>query len=285
MFSLQPFFFLFLLLSTSLISFSLAETLDELSKLPIKEVTKERFQICLEGWLGHLKEWSDVTPTDVEHANKIAQDLGLTGKTKDTSLQLSDPSDNTQPAPWAWGLSLVLLKASEQFRLGQEPTLLMPEFFVPDGQVFHFTMLYEIAFKKIPVASWMYSHGPVYSKVFPLAPKPDVDVTKERIPARLDIAYLQHNRDGPPKRMSLVNDLSGYVNEDQFLRHMRRKLMDYPWLRNYVKFGENALRQLLDAYKKMGEMHRNNRGETVKISDVEVWLNKQLDNVERVVVK
>jgi len=82
-------------------------------------VTKENFRVCLENWLVHLKEWNDDEPANVEGANKIAQDLGLTGDKQETSLQLSDPSDNTQPASWAVGLSLVLLQANSQLKQAQ----------------------------------------------------------------------------------------------------------------------------------------------------------------------
>jgi len=244
-------------------------------------VTKDNFQICLENWLEHLKEWNGGELANVEGANKIAQDLGLTGDKQETSLQLSDPLGNTQPAPWAWGLSLALLQAFRQLKQKNEPTLLMPWIFIPDGQVFHFTMVYRKASKETSLFGRFYfdPEVPVYSKVFQLlVPKPDIDFIKNTV-VYLDVVYMWHNRRENLKRKSQVDDLTEYENYDDTLFNMWYKLTTYPWLRKYVKFGKAALTQLLAKYEEKRQYARNHGDEYVKLNDVKVWLEGELKGV------
>jgi len=293
-----PFLFL-LLLFTSLISFSVSPIihlnsdlrslvhhrlpLAALSQLPKGHVKKEDFRVCLENWLVHLEKWNDDEFANVEGANKIAQDLELTGDSKKTSLQLSDPSDNTQPAPWAWGLSLALLQANKQLQYKQEPTLLMPWIFIPDGQAFHFTMMYEKASQETHLAGWVRfdPEDPVHSKVFQLlVPKPDIDVIREGMEVDLDAVYVRHNRCGNPERKSQVDDLTEYEKYSGFLFNIWHNLTNYPWLRKYVKFGKTALKQLVAEYEKDDRITMwFGNGFEKKLNEVKVWIENELSDV------
>jgi len=300
MFSLQPSFFFLFLLFTSLISFSTSQVIHlnldllslvfgrfnlppaALSLFPKGYVTKENFQICLENWLGGLKKWSHGEYANVEGANKIAQDLDLTGDKQETSLQLSDPSDNTQPASWAVGLSLVLLQANSQLKQEQKPTLLMPWIFIPDGQAFHFIMVHGEISRKTSLVGWVKfdPEVPMYSEVAQLlVPKPDIDFI-ENAHVYLDALYVRHNRHENLKRKSQVDNLTEYQKKDGHLSNIWYKLMDYPWLEKYVKFGKTALEQLLVEYegKRRSAMAIGDKY-AKKLNDMKVWIERGLREV------
>jgi len=269
MFSLQPFFFFLFLLFTSLISFSTSHVihlnsdlrslvyrrldlpLTILSLFPKGHVTKNDLQIYLENWLRHLKEWDNEVPANIESANKIAQDLGLTGDDQKTSLALSDPPDNTQPAPWAQGLSIVLFDVRGQLIFQQKPILPLLWIFIPDDQAFHFTMLYGKTTTSYPAGSIEFSskYPLELNMVHLLVPEPDINLLKEGMSVSLDAAYVRHNRDANPKKKSQVNSLTEYKKHDDKLNKFWYKLMYCPWLRNYVKFGKAVLTQLLAEYE------------------------------------
>jgi len=292
----QPFFFLLFLLFTSLISFSTSPVIHlnsdlrslvfgrlnlppaALSQFPKGYVTKENFQICLENWLDHLKEWNNGELANVESANKIAQDLGFTGATKATSLQLSDPSDNTQQAPWAEGLSLLLLQAIEQLKSHQKATALMSWIFIPDGQAFHFTLVYRKATVKAKTTGRIELDykNPYYFLVSQLlVPEPAIDSFKDSY-VDLDAIYVRHNRDENPERKSQVNDLMTHIH-NPVLDIIWYKFMKYPWLRHYVKFGKVVLTELLGDYESMKvSLSEENKK---KIDEVKEWLlEEQLKN-------
>jgi len=251
--------------------------LTTLSQFPNGYFTKEDFRVFLENWLGHLEEWNDKELANVKNANKIAEDLGLTGNDQKTSLQLSNSSDNTQPAPWTLGLSLVLAKAARQLYEQHKPTALMPWIFIPDGQAFHFIMVYE----KARVTSFRRDHTyfdamlPVDSKVIQLlVPEPEINFIKNR-DVSLDVAYVRHNRDAIPERKSQMDDLTEYGRNSDGVYIIWEYLGCYPWLRNYVKFGKTALTQLIEHESSEAvvllreEMPEN-------VSDAKVWIEDQL---------
>jgi len=263
----------------SIIFHRLNLSLAALSQFPKGSVTKEDFSVCLENWLVRLKkEWNYHDHANVAGANKIAQDLGLTGRTKSTSVQLSDPSDNTRPAPWAVGLSIVLLQTNRQLYWKQEPTALMPWIFIPDGQAFHFTITYWKTTKEASGHYWVSASAEYpaeYNVVRLLVPEPDFSLLKG-MGVRLDAIYVRHNRDENPKRKSWMDDLTEYKNNGG-LYMILCELMYYPWLRNYVKFGEIALKQLLVEHEtQLGDARA--RGETgTKMKEQGAWLSKELE--------
>jgi len=246
-----------------------------LSNLPEGHVKKEYFHGCLENWLSHLKEWNKDELANVKGANEMAQRFGFTGDTKDTSFKLSDPSDNTQPAPWANGLSIVLLQAAIQLNEHKEPTLLMPWIFIPDDQAFHFLMVYQkITLKRsIPCGIYFRSDVPMYYKTLHLLiPESDTNFIKHTF-VYLDAAYVRHNRDTDPKKKSQVNDLTEYQKDDPDLYRIWYELSHYPWLKHYVKFGKAALIQLLDKCEAQLEREKSLSGEYLKnVKDMRDWL-------------
>jgi len=308
MISLQPFFLLFILFD-SLISFSFAVNsgkqdsqastshvihlnsdllslvhhrlpLATLSLFPKGYVTKENFRVCLENWLDQLKEWNGDELGTFNVVNKIAQTLGLIGNDQKTSLELSDPPDNTKPASWAEGLSIVLIQVNMQLNKQQKPTLLMPWIFIPDSQAFHFTLVYR------KVYAMQFSLSSMFLK--PDYPKSLIKVLQLLLPAkdthfmneiaRLDAAYVRHNRDVDPKKKSQVNDLTEYYKYDGGLFIIWGALIRYPWLRNYVKFGRSALKLLLEDYETQHKYSNSNGDEKMK-NEAEVWLlQEQLKN-------
>jgi len=188
---------------------------------------------------------------------KIAQDLGLTGDKQETSLQLSDSSDNADPAPWARGLYLVLLQANRQLSKKQKPTLLMPWIFIPDGQVFHFIEINgDFQWMKLD-----YNTMDV-PKVMELASKLKIDFKDTSVD--LDVAYVWHRRNVEnPTRKSMVWNYPKPRTLD--------KLMNYPWLKNYVKFGEHALNQLLDYCHSQSK----DPNYSEKIKDLKAWVERK----------
>jgi len=251
---------------------------------PKEHFTKEDFRVCLENWLGHLKEWNNGELANVECANKIAQDLGLTGGNQKTSLALNDPLDNTQPAPWAEGLAIVLTKACWQLKGEQEPTLLMPWIFIPDGQAFHFTNVsWKLTMKTgTSISINFYRDFPSYSTVFQLlVPERYFSLLEEGKDVHLDSIYVLHNRDENPVRKSQVNDLMVYNSYKYTLKWIWYKLREYPWLRNYVKFGKTALAQLLAGYEQMVANNHGGEKGLKQINDVKVLLQGQLENNDK----
>jgi len=245
-------------------------------------VTKEDFRICLENWLDQLKGLNDGKFADIEGANKIAKDLSLTGHTKDASLELSDPPDNTRAAPWVWGLSIVLLKAVAQFNQNQEPTALMPWIFIPDGQAFHFFMTAR------KVSSWSLSPNAVLytsengssSTVFKtLVPEPDLRLLRGKY-VSFEAVYVRHNRDNPTRK-SEVNDIADYKDYGLNLFAMSRQLRFYPWLRNYVKFGKTMLGQLLDESEQQLGRARDDPEEVKTLNGLKVWIEKELEEYDK----
>jgi len=214
-------------------------------------VTKENFRVCLEKWLTDLKKWDDIELANAEDANKIAKDLGLTGDDpEETSLKLSDLSGNTQPAPWAKGLSFVLLQVSEQLKKIQEPTLLMPWIFIPNGQAFHFIMVFQTLAFVMWEKNSLFLYNPSYSKgslVYQmcnmLVPESDRSFIMGKY-VSIDVIYVRHNRNVDPKEKSKVEDLTEYKMYDSYLSNIWNKLMDFPWLRKYVNLGKKAWTQL-----------------------------------------
>jgi len=250
-------------------------SLAALSQFPKGSVTKEDFSVCLENWLVRLKkEWNYHDHANVAGANKIAQDLGLTGRTKSTSVQLSDPSDNTRPAPWAVGLSIVLLQTNRQLYWKQEPTALMPWIFIPDGQAFHFTLMYQKVYEMMSAASVICfsSEFPLGFKVIQLlVPEPDIHLLKGNA-IGLDAVYVRHNRDANPERKSQVNDLNEYRKHYNKLYRIWFSLMNSPWMRNYVKFGKTVLERLVGVYQPM----KLAGGSIAMKREVRSWLQEQL---------
>jgi len=229
--------------------------------------------------LGHLKKWDNVKDADVEGANKMAKDLGLIGNDQKTSLELSDPPDNTQPTPWAWGLSLVIRKAAIQLGQKRKPTALMPWIFIPDSQAFHFIMAYDKAYKKTPVPTWtgFESTSPLYSEVIQmLVPKKYIRLIQNEF-VSLDILYVQHNRDENPEKKSQVNDLKERIKYHYSVSAIWYKLRDYPWLKNYVKFGKAALTQLLNNYRlELKDAWVFGSAYVNRINAVKFWIEEQL---------
>jgi len=207
---------------------------------------------------------------DVERANEIAERLSLTGKTRDSSLQLSNPFNKARPAPWAEGLSLVLLQANEQLKQKREPTCLLLWVFIPDSQVFHFIeMNGEFQWMKLD------SDTMDVPKVTELASKLKIDFKDTGVD--LDVAYVWHNRDvEKPTSKSQVLGIWGKGRDiGTTITRIFNKLMDYPWLRNYVKFGERALKQLL----KDGP-RRSEGPNSEKSNDMRAWLEKESHDVD-----
>jgi len=277
---LQP-FFLFLLF-TSLISFSLAETLEELlaelGKFQKEEILgdtmKERFRICLENWLTGLKRWNNEEPANVKRANKIAQDLGLTGDDQETSVQLSDPDDKTQPAPWAKGLSLVLFQGVKHLGEGGEKCIsLMLRIFVPGSQVFHFTMV------NGPL-HWIqlrYDDPNALILIKQLVPESDIDLIKDTWVSS-DVAYVWHNRDvQQTTEKSQVNDLEKYdMTLEEGIVRIGSNLMYFPWLRNYVKFEKKLLEQLQGKCNERSCFDKNN-GNKENRENMNAWIKSELE--------
>jgi len=112
-----------------------------------------------------------------------------------------------------------------------------------------------------------------------LVPEPDIDFIKNDY-VFLDTVYVRHNRRENPERKSQVDDLMEYDHYDDSLFNIWYKLACYPWLRKYVKFGKNALTQLMDKYEvvRRGGSHRGDKF-VKKLSDVKVWLGDELKDV------
>jgi len=288
---LQPTFFLIFLLFTSLISFSTSHVIHisldlrsliyrrlpliTLSQLPSKHFTKEDFRICLENWLVHLKEWNDGGLANIKYAKKIAEEFDLTGMTKDTSLALSDPPDNTQPAPWAKGLSFALIQVAEQLNRNKQPITLMPWIFIPDSQAFHFIMVYKDVSWKMDVSGdiCIDSKYPEDFKLFQqMVPESDRDLIKKDAAISLGAVYVRHNRDEYPRRKSQVNDLTKYKADG--LYGIQAVLMNSLWVRNYVNFEKTVLEQLLAKYR------ADVMTGVAKADMLDVWLLDMLKNYE-----
>jgi len=251
-----------------------------LSLFPKGYVTKDHFHACLEDWLVHLKKerntWSDDKLANVKGANKIAKDLGLTGEDQDTSLKLSDTPGNTQPAPWVESLSIIILKASSQLFTRKKPTALMPWIFIPDGQVFHFILAYQKDnwYVSIPEDISPRFDDPLYSRVMhQLLPKSDINFIKNKF-FNLGISYVRHNRNPTSDTKSQVGDLTEYKERD--LYKIWDKLMGYPWLKGYVKFGKTATGQLLSVYETQLNLAKEFKRDDTEIKKLKVWLSEQL---------
>jgi len=235
--------------------------------------------------------------TNVDTANEFAKQLGFTGETKDTSLQLSDAVnergtiDNTKPAPWARGLSIVLLQVENKLKellpiipptLKELRPLLMLWIFIPDGQVFHFTMMYQ------QIRDTLYSLGPIpfnelYKKVIRvLIPKEYFTPLTENIDPSIgiDAIYVKHNRDEYPKTKSYVEDLEEYDQkyDHNDLFNLWNKLIRCHWLMNSVTFGKNALQLLEKKYAREAPLAKSfptsRNWKSVEL--VKNWINQQL---------
>jgi len=173
----------------------------------------------------------------------------------------------------------------------------MPWIFIPDGQAFHFIMVYqELDVKgmwKEVTRIWCNPDDKlIFSTCEMLIPKPDLNFIKGEH-AGLDVVYVRHNRDKDPKEKSKVNDFEKYIEYDDDLSKLWDKLMNFPWLRTYVEFGRTALIQLKT--KRWDEDAENvgiswngskkvkeKRGKTLpekkmkkKLNKMKVWLKKQ----------
>jgi len=163
-----------------------------------------------------------------------------------------------------------------QLTRSDELTLLMPWIFIPDGQAFHFTMVYQKAVRKTHLSGLLYRYpDSLYSEVFKqLVPKLNHDFLNDKW-ISLDAVYVWHNRNGNLKRKSQVNDLKEYEKCDGGLSRIWRNLMDYPWLMDYVKFGKTALGQLLAEYETQ-LMQAQNLNLVEKVNVVIIWIKKEL---------
>jgi len=262
---LQTFFFFLFLLFTLLISFSTSHVIHLNSDLrslvfgrltpstlfhfPEEYILKEAFHMHLENWLGGLKKWNDDELANVKSANKMADKLKLAGKTKDTSLELSDP-DNTQPAPWVLGLAIILNGYSHR-QLIQDLVKLMPWLLIPDGQIFHFIMVYQ----KVTEAKTGEFNFRLY---------------------RQDRKDLEFYCAKNPKK-SKVDDFNMYNFHASVKPWIR--LWEYPWLMKHAELGEIALKQLLSTYQECYNSLSDFASEKQyeELASVKVELEKELN--------
>jgi len=112
-----------------------------------------------------------------------------------------------------------------------------------------------------------------------LFPGKDISLI-EHTAVYLEAVYVQRHREENPKRKSQVNNLTEYRKNDPELNMIWYDLRDYPWLRNYVKFGRTALVQLLLIYEGQLEYAiRCKLGNSVKkINDLRAWIEAQSGN-------
>jgi len=230
-----------------------------------------------------LEKWFNSDLDSAEAANKIALNLGLIGDNRGNSLELTDPSDNTQPAPWARGLSFALLKAVKQLDENETPTTLMPWIFVPDGQAFHFIMVYkQTAMDKSKTSLFYYDPmNNLQPQAFQLLLPENFLYPSKITTIDLDALYVRHCRDENPKRKSQVNNLATFKKfNGNSLYSIWDELKRCPWLKNYVEFGKTALEQLLSEYEKQlktAEMMKDENTENLK--ELGAWFQGQLGNV------
>jgi len=261
-----------------------------LDQLPNHFVTQDSFRNSLEAWLVSLKTSTEDELVNVRAANHLASRFELTGETRQKSLTLSNP-DNTQPAPWVAGLTLVLYKAVAQIRNKDDPIALFPWVFIPDGQAFHFFIAYTwtppFYPSKRPKDIQYETTGEkcklAREALEKLASRKILEKVMEKnsimhMESNVNLAaiYVHHNRDHNPdvKRPTKSQCETLDIFEDHRKAiNLWLSLWQYPWLKDYVQLGLKAIKQISKVFETIDTINNSNleQGKT----ELKLWLKEQ----------
>jgi len=200
----------------------------------------------------------------IHAANTLAQKLGLTGTTRDTSIELSSApqqGDTSAPAAWVGGLAVLTQQLMVQVNHNEVPTLLLPWLYIPDSQVFNFMVEYDFQSQKTETQGTMffapqgdsnrYTVNQVIERMLPLSER----LRFEWSYFSFSIIYVLHLREGIPRvvgnEIKVIETLQEYQKRYMGLYSVGCTLWTSSWLRKkgYVRLGKKALRELLEAPK------------------------------------